>query len=67
MTSIFLAASLLEIAVYIAVLVIFLAIVSAGLAVVIWLVALPTFAATHPEPTQPTELARTPGHPGPVG
>jgi hypothetical protein len=65
MLSLFLAASLLEVAVYLAALAIFLAIVGAGLAVLVWLVALPTFAATHPEPVPAKELARTPGLPAP--
>jgi hypothetical protein len=66
MTSILLASLLIEIGVYLAALAIFLTLAIAGLAVLVWLVAVPTFAATHPEPSQPTEIARTPGLPGPV-
>lgn len=65
MLSLFLAASLLEVAVYLAALAIFLTIVAAGLVVLVWLVALPTFAATHPEPAPAKELARIPGPPAP--
>jgi hypothetical protein len=67
MTSTLLAASLIEIAVYLAAVAVFLAIVLAGMAVIVWLVSWPTFTATHPESSQPTEVVPTPVRPGPAG
>jgi hypothetical protein len=59
-----LASSLFEIFLYLTAGTIFLAILVAGLAVVVWLVAGLTFSATHPGPVRAAALDRTTGNHG---